>query len=823
MIQYIYIESYGFILSSLIPYQEIVLILNIVIVQTIQMFNGLMFSIEKMNKPILSLISNIMMSSVAQNGLMYSLNVLDRCDMETELSYALVDYGIDQNKIYTDLIKIIAATLAIRIATFGVMYIRFSNLYVKINSSRSTRKNDELVSIDYNDSSIEMMKIDSKEITRHKEDKELEFEEFTRGKIMVAWRSVTLFASNSIYEIRSVDEISDRSKLILRNLNGQFRFGTLNALMGPSGAGKTSLLKVLNGQMKTKLCKESQFYLTKYCPTRVCYLTQEVSNHLIPGLTALQSLIYASRLKNVREESNTNHESIARNILNKLGIADTADTYVQRCSGGERKRLALGLELTSLRMPNLICIDEPTSGLDSNSAEALVACLARLARIHDLTIITSIHQPNIETLMMFDQLYVLALGGVCVYSGKPSDIQHNLPCDSNFEDLSPIERLIKYSCNNYKDLQVKDLSRLADEKILTEHQDVLTDTVFVIDGIPTNRNRFSLQSCWIWILRYIMFVRGYQWIPMAVFSYLSIYLAILLLFMFDSKMVNSDGCFNPQEDLNITCNRTKEDDDKIFDLEMSFRYIIVCPNTLIAIYMVQTSYLFSNDIRYFWNEFRNGWYSTGAFYFSRIIIEWIHIALTMIIFIYMIDIYETILPGIYCWLYVIFLLGIISIQGIGNILAILTNGKLTILVVSIPCIQTLLAFLGNVATPVKQLHYFFQFLSLFSPSRFINESFVMLQYGFDRCRPKEIQVILYHLRIEHDEHFYFCIIMLIIQPAIFYHLVAFLLIMIRSNPFESRKHRAEKILKHHKSMKRSNVFIPGLGCDNHFVIRTIQV
>ncbi|OTF80191.1 hypothetical protein BLA29_015535, partial [Euroglyphus maynei] len=63
--------------------------------------------------------------------------------------------------------------------------------------------------------------------------------------------------------------------------------------MGPSGAGKTSLLNVLNGRSKTRLSETTEFYLSKFTPIRVCYLTQEVSGHLLPGLTAKQSLIYA--------------------------------------------------------------------------------------------------------------------------------------------------------------------------------------------------------------------------------------------------------------------------------------------------------------------------------------------------------------------------------------------------------------------------------------------------------------------------------------------------------------------------------------------------
>ena len=66
-----------------------------------------------------------------------------------------------------------------------------------------------------------------------------------------------------------------------------------------------------------------------------------------------------------------NHENIVKNLMNELLIGDICDTNVENCSGGEQKRIVLGMELTSHIMPNLICIDEPTSGLDSNAAEVV--------------------------------------------------------------------------------------------------------------------------------------------------------------------------------------------------------------------------------------------------------------------------------------------------------------------------------------------------------------------------------------------------------------------------------------------------------------------
>ncbi|CAG2112213.1 unnamed protein product [Medioppia subpectinata] len=85
-----------------------------------------------------------------------------------------------------------------------------------------------------------------------------------------------------------------------------------------------------------------------------------------------------------------------------------------KCSSGQQKRIVMAMELTPDIKPNLICVDEPTSGVDSYSALLMIKCFKKLSQRHSLTIITSIHQPNLEILMLFDSLYVLAKGGLTV-------------------------------------------------------------------------------------------------------------------------------------------------------------------------------------------------------------------------------------------------------------------------------------------------------------------------------------------------------------------------------------------------------------------------
>jgi ABC-type multidrug transport system ATPase subunit len=154
---------------------------------------------------------------------------------------------------------------------------------------------------------------------------------------------------------------------LLNDINGSIDLGTITALMGPSGAGKSTLLKCINGRQISGIDGNTDIYLNCSKDIRSCFIVQDVKEHLLSGLTAQQSLIYASKLKN--HTIVCDHKRIAQNLLRELNIFHIRNTNVQECSGGEQKRLAIALELTSIGKPNLLCIDEPTSGLDSYAAE----------------------------------------------------------------------------------------------------------------------------------------------------------------------------------------------------------------------------------------------------------------------------------------------------------------------------------------------------------------------------------------------------------------------------------------------------------------------
>ncbi|KAL6362933.1 hypothetical protein LRP88_02333 [Fusarium phalaenopsidis] len=210
---------------------------------------------------------------------------------------------------------------------------------------------------------------------------------------------------------------------ILRNIAADFQPGSLTAIIGASGSGKTTLMDALSDRLASR-ARISQGTATFNGHPRVhdvkhAYVTQQ--DVLLPTLTVRETLRYAADLRLPSSVAALERRELVENIINELGLQKCASTRIgnsqkRGCSGGERRRVSIGVQL--LANPSLLFLDEPTTGLDATNAFQLVTTLRDMAH-RGRTIIMTIHQPRSEIWSLLDNLLVLAIGGL-VFSGPVS-------------------------------------------------------------------------------------------------------------------------------------------------------------------------------------------------------------------------------------------------------------------------------------------------------------------------------------------------------------------------------------------------------------------
>ena len=212
-------------------------------------------------------------------------------------------------------------------------------------------------------------------------------------------------------------------KLGLQNINIAESSGKLIGLMGGSGAGKSTLLNVLNGNdlpsngsvringIDIHQSKDSIEGIIGYVPQ---------DDLLIEELTVFENLKFAAQLcfSNLK---NAAIDDLVVKTLSALGLTSTKNLKVgspleKTISGGQRKRLNIGLEL--LREPSVMFVDEPTSGLSSRDSENIMDLLKELS-LKGKMIFVVIHQPSSDIFKMFDKLVILDVGGYQIYYGNP--------------------------------------------------------------------------------------------------------------------------------------------------------------------------------------------------------------------------------------------------------------------------------------------------------------------------------------------------------------------------------------------------------------------
>lgn len=262
---------------------------------------------------------------------------------------------------------------------------------------------------------------------------------------------------NLQYKVKVRNGFTTEEKPLLRLLNGHFAWHTLNAVLGVSGAGKTTFLKCLIGEYKNQNSTQSNIFFNKNANLEAqenacCFIDQAVHENIVGSLTVRQILSYAFAFKNDTFKSNAKVLEESLNLVLREMLLDDAilERTFEQCSGGEQRRVAIGQELMGLSVkPTFLVIDEPTSGLDSEAAYLVAKCLRELASKHKMTVIASIHVPNERTLALFDKLYILARGGVAIYSGPPDALQAYLEEKLQFnieEHQKPIEVALKIAC-----------------------------------------------------------------------------------------------------------------------------------------------------------------------------------------------------------------------------------------------------------------------------------------------------------------------------------------------------------------------------------------
>ncbi len=199
--------------------------------------------------------------------------------------------------------------------------------------------------------------------------------------------------------------------------------GRLIGIMGASGSGKSTLFNVLNGNERPTRGRvyindidiHKQKDLVKGL---IGYVPQD--DLLLEDLTVYENLYFNARLC-FDQYSKEEADELVNKILVNMGLLDVRNMKVgnslnKLISGGQRKRLNIGLEL--LREPPVLFIDEPTSGLSSRDSENIMDLLKELT-LRGKLIFVVIHQPSSNIFKMFDRLLVLDSGGYLIYYGNP--------------------------------------------------------------------------------------------------------------------------------------------------------------------------------------------------------------------------------------------------------------------------------------------------------------------------------------------------------------------------------------------------------------------
>ena len=229
----------------------------------------------------------------------------------------------------------------------------------------------------------------------------------------------------STLEIRDLTFGFKRNRLALDGISFAASRGEMICVMGASASGKSTLLRTVSGQLfpsrGSVLLNGHPLHETLDSLKHfLAYIPQD--DAFDDNLTIVENMTYAAAVRAPHLSSRDRLRRIESKLI-ELGLAERRNSLVgsanaKRLSGGERKRLNIGLDMIS--SADVLLFDEPTSGLSSKDSEHVLEIIRSAA--HNKIVLVTLHQPTSKLFHMFSKAILLDKGGQMVFFGTPQEM-----------------------------------------------------------------------------------------------------------------------------------------------------------------------------------------------------------------------------------------------------------------------------------------------------------------------------------------------------------------------------------------------------------------
>ncbi|MBC5745533.1 ABC transporter ATP-binding protein [Lachnospiraceae bacterium MD308] len=215
----------------------------------------------------------------------------------------------------------------------------------------------------------------------------------------------------ALKEVKKIYRMGEVEIMAAAGIDFEIQKGEFAVVVGPSGAGKTTVLNILGGMDTATegevlvdghdIASYSQRQLTAYRRDDIGFVFQFYN--LIPNLTALENVELALQIcKNPMD---------AEEVLKEVGLGERLNSFPAQLSGGEQQRVSIARALA--KNPKLLLCDEPTGALDYNTGKSILKLLQDTCRSKGMTVILITH--NLAIAPMADRV-------IKIKNGKVSDI-----------------------------------------------------------------------------------------------------------------------------------------------------------------------------------------------------------------------------------------------------------------------------------------------------------------------------------------------------------------------------------------------------------------